>query len=103
MAYFADILQYVHGELQVANMECRQRQSDMAEMPIAILQPFAARFADSGFAGYSLDRASISHVEHNLPARKLPPILHLMHHVPPVCAFSQHHTTFCQILLGPLG
>jgi hypothetical protein len=56
LAYFADILQYVHGKLQIANVERRQSQSDMAEVPIAILKPLTAGFANSGLAGYSLDK-----------------------------------------------
>lgn len=42
-AYLANFLEDGHDEPEVANMECRQRQSNMAKVPCAILQALLAR------------------------------------------------------------
>jgi hypothetical protein len=36
-------------------MECRESESDMAEVPVTILETFTTGFAGAGLTGYSLN------------------------------------------------
>jgi hypothetical protein len=63
-AYFADILQDIHNQLQISNVKCRKGQPDMAKMPVAVLESFTAGFADAGLARGALIDSSISQREH---------------------------------------
>jgi hypothetical protein len=59
--YFADILQNVHDQLQVSNVEGRQRQSQMTKMAIAELHLVATGFAEAFLGGSSLIITSYQH------------------------------------------
>lgn len=59
IAYFTDILQYIHGQLEVTNMECWESQSDMTKMAIAVLKSLPTGFADARLAGDSLNNIHV--------------------------------------------